>query len=163
MMIGTATRIAIAVLALTAVGHPAAAQQPQAAAVPRITLEEARTALDAAEAEARSNGWNLVFVISDAEGTPIYLRRMDGVPRRNYDIAMNKVSTAITAGMHTAEYAAAVQAGRIEPIEGALTFDGGLLLRRGGAVVGAFSASGARGAEDAQAVRAGMAAIGIQP
>jgi uncharacterized protein GlcG (DUF336 family) len=33
----------------------------------------------------------------------------------------------------------------------------------GGQIVGAMSASGARGAEDAQAVRAGMAAIGVQP
>jgi uncharacterized protein GlcG (DUF336 family) len=119
--------------------------------------------MDATEAEARRNGWNLAFVISDAEGTPIYVRRMDGVPRRNYDIATNKIRTSITAGMHTADYATELQAGRIQAIEGALTFEGGLLLRRGGAVVGAFSASGARGAEDAQAVRAGMAAIGIQP
>ena len=39
----------------------------------------------------------------------------------------------------------------------------GYPLRRGGQIVGAMSASGARAAEDAQAVRAGMAAIGIQP
>ena len=162
MRIGTPAAIATAILALTAVVQPVEAQQP-APTVARITLQEARTALDAAEAEARRNGWNLVFVISDAEGTPIYLRRMDGVPKRNYDVAMNKISTAVTSGMHTAEYAAAVRAGTIKPIEGALTFEGGLLLRRGGQVVGAFSASGARGSEDAQAVRAGMAAIGIQP
>src|SRR6185436_6756836 len=124
--------------------------------------DEARKAVDAAEAEARRNGWNLVLVISDAEGTPIYLRRMDGAPKRNYDVAMSKVSTSIKSGMHTADYAAAVQAGKIKPIEGAVTFAGGMLLRRNGQVVGAFSASGARGTEDAQAVRAGMTAIGIQ-
>jgi glc operon protein GlcG len=163
MTTGTLTRIAMAALAMAAIGHPVQAQQQRPPAAPRITLEEARTAMDAAEAEARTNGWNLVFVISDAEGTPIYLRRMDGVPKRNYDVAMNKISTSITSGMHTVDYAAAVQAGRIQPIEGALTFEGGLLLRRGGEVVGAFSASGASGAQDAQAVRAGMAAIGIQP
>lgn len=163
MRIGIPSWIALALLALPALAQPVQAQQPPQPAVPRITLEEARTALDAAEAEARRNGWNLVFVISDAEGTPIYLRRMDGVPRRNYDIAMNKVSTSITSGMHTIDYATAVREGRIQAIEGAFTFEGGLLLRRDGVVVGAFSASGARGSEDAQAVRAGMAAIGIQP
>jgi glc operon protein GlcG len=160
--IGTPTGIGMAILVLAAAVAPVEAQQ-QASPVARITLGEARTALDAAEAEARSNGWNLVFVISDAEGTPIYLRRMDGAPKRNYDVAMNKISTAITAGMNTADYAAAVRAGTMEPIAGALTFDGGLLLRRDGQVVGAFSASGASGAQDAQAVRAGMAAIGIEP
>jgi glc operon protein GlcG len=160
--IGTLAGTALAMLVVAAAAQHVEAQQ-QAPPVARITLEEARTALDAAEAEARTNGWNLAFVISDAEGTPIYLRRMDGVPKRNYDVAMNKISTSITSGMNTADYAAAVRAGTIEAIEGALTFDGGLLLRRDGQVVGAFSASGATGAQDAQAVRAGMAAIGIQP
>jgi glc operon protein GlcG len=157
------TGIALALLALAAAVQPVRAQQPQPAPVPRITLEEARIAVDAAEAEARRNNWNLAFVISDAEGTPIYVRRMDGVPKRNYDIAMNKISTSITSGMHTVDYAAAVREGRIPAIEGAFTFEGGLLLRRDGQVIGAFSASGARGSEDAQAVLAGMAAIGIQP
>lgn len=162
MRSATSTAVAAAILVLAAAVPPAAAQQ-QAPPVPRITLAEARTALDAAEVEARRNGWNLVFVISDAEGTPIYVRRMDGVPKRNYDVAMNKISTSITSGMDTADYVAAVRAGTIQPIEGALMFAGGLLLRRDGQVVGAFSASGATGAQDALAVRAGMAAIGMQP
>jgi uncharacterized protein GlcG (DUF336 family) len=157
------TSTAFVVLALLAGTGRAQAQQQAATAPARITLEEAKTAMDAGEAEARSNGWNLVFVISDAEGTPIYVRRMDGVPKRNYDIALNKINTTITSGMHTADYAAAVRAGTIPAIEGALTYEGGLVLRRDGQVVGAFSASGARGSEDAQAVRAGMAAIGINP
>jgi glc operon protein GlcG len=163
MTVGRSMSMAFAVLALLAGADRASGQEQPATAPARITLEEARTAMDAGEAEARRNGWNLVFVISDAEGTPIYVRRMDGVPKRNYEIALNKISTTITSGMHTAEYAAAVREGRIPAIEGALTYEGGLLLRRDGAVVGAFSASGARGSEDAQAVRAGMAAIGISP
>jgi uncharacterized protein GlcG (DUF336 family) len=154
---------AFVVLALLAGTDRAKAQQQPATPPARVTLEEAKTAMDAGEAEARRNGWNLVFVISDAEGTPIYIRRMDGVPKRNYEIALNKISTTITSGMHTADYAAAVREGRIPAIEGALTYEGGLLLRRDGKVLGAFSASGARGAEDAQAVHAGMAAIGIDP
>ena len=160
MSIATSARIALGVLALAVVVRPAEARQ-QAPAVAAVTLQEARTAVDAAEAEARRNGWKLVFVITDAEGTPLYLRRMDGVPKRNYDVVMSKVGTSIKSGMHTADYAAAVQAGTIEPIQGAVTSAGGMLLRRNGQVVGAFGASGAKGAQDAQAVLAGMAAIGI--
>ncbi len=156
------TVVAAALVLSAPLARVASAQAPPPPAA-RITLDEARRATDAAEAEARKNGWNLVFLITDAEGTPIYLRRMDGVPTRNYDIAVRKTRTSIASGMHTADYAAAVQAGRIEAIEGAVTFDGGLLLRRDGRVVGAFSASGARGAEDAQAVRAGLQVIGITP
>lgn len=155
--------VALLATLIAAEVSPVQAQQGRVSPAPRITLEEAKIAMDAAEAEAGRNGWNLAFVITDSEGTPIYVRRMDGVPTRNYEVAMNKTQTAITAGMHTADYAAAVEAGRIQPIEGALTYDGGFLLRRGGDLLGAFSASGATGAEDAQAVRAGMAAIGIDP
>lgn len=150
-------------LALAAALSLSAQQPAPQPPAPRITLAEAKQAVDAAEAEAVKNNWKLAFVITDAEGTPIYVRRMDGVPTRNYDIAMRKTHTAIKSGMHTLDYAAALQAGTIQPIENAVTFDGGLLLKRGGAVVGAFSASGARGNEDAQAVKAGMAAIGVQP
>jgi uncharacterized protein GlcG (DUF336 family) len=169
MRIDKLAGIATLLLALAGAGVDSAqAQTPQppqqqAPAVARITLEEAKKAVDAAEAEARKNGWNLAFVLTDAEGTPIYVRRMDGVPKRNYEIAMNKTKTAITAGMHNVDYVAAVRANKIQQIEGSVMFEGGYLLRRGGQLVGAFSASGARGSEDGQAVRAGMAVIGIQP
>ena len=159
----TPTWIALALFALTVGTRPASAQQQPAPPVARITLEEAKKGVDAAEAEARLKGWKLVFVVADAEGTPIYVRRMDGVPKRNYDIAMNKISTVIKSGMHTVDYAAAVKAGTLPAIEGALTYEGGLLMKRDGKVIGAFSASGAMGSEDAQAVKAGLAAIGIRP
>ncbi len=156
------TGVAALLLALpTTAITTAEAQQPAPAA--RITLEEAGRAMDAAEAEASSNGWNLSFVITDAQGVPIYVRRMDAAQPRSYDVAMNKTSTSITSGLHTDEYAAAVRDGRIPAIEGAFTFEGGYLMRRDGQVIGAFAASGAQGSQDAQAVRAGMAAIGIQP
>jgi uncharacterized protein GlcG (DUF336 family) len=154
--------MALLVLAIAVSRKPAQAQQTTTPPVARITLEEASKAVDAAEAEARRNGWKMVFIVADAEGTPIYLRRMDGVPKQNYDIAMNKVHTVITSGMHTVNYAAGVKAGTVKAIEGAFTYEGGLLMRRDGKVVGAFSASGARGSEDAQTVKAGLAAIGIK-
>jgi uncharacterized protein GlcG (DUF336 family) len=88
---------------------------------------------------------------------------MDGASTRSYDIALAKVRTALAAGMPTGEYGLALAAGRADTIPNGITFEGGYPLRRGGQVIGAMSASGARGSEDAQAVRAGMAAIGIQP
>src|ERR1700741_3805406 len=102
---------AIAVLALAAGVQPVRAQQQAAPLPARITLEEARKAVDAAEAEARKNNWRLGFVIGDVEGTRIYVRRMDGVPKRNYDVAINKISTSIKSGMHTVDYATAVREG----------------------------------------------------
>ncbi len=128
-----------------------------------LTDEQVKSAMDAAEAEARANGWNLTIVIADAEGIPLYLRRMPSATTRSYDIAMGKIQTAQTTGMHTGDYGLAVSEGRMQPIEGGVTFEGGYPLKIDGQIVGFMSASGARGAEDAQVVRAGMAAIGIQP
>ncbi len=159
MKIPTSLR-ALGIVALSAAVVPLL-HSPLAAQA--LTYEEARTAMDAAEAEARANGWNLTILISDAEGVPLYLRRFGGAAHRSYEIATGKVRTVLASGMSTAEYAAAVNDGRIEAIEGAVTFDGGFLIRRGGEIIGAMSASGARGSEDAQVVRAGLAAIGIQP
>jgi uncharacterized protein GlcG (DUF336 family) len=156
MKTGILIGLALGLLMLPGVGAtPADAQA--------VTLAEAKKAADAAEAEAVKNKWNLVILIADADGTPILLRRMEGATQKNYEIAMRKVKTALTSGMHTVEYAAALKTGKVKEVPDGVTFDGGLLLRRDGKVVGAMSASGATGAQDAQSVRAGMAAINIQP
>jgi hypothetical protein len=58
----TLNRIALPLLPLAALGTaPASAQKP-------LTYEEARTAMDAAEQEARNNQWNLTILIVDADG-----------------------------------------------------------------------------------------------
>jgi glc operon protein GlcG len=150
-------RIALSLLALgVLVAAPVAAQQV-------ITYEQAKTAMDAAEADARSNGWNLTILIADAEGVPIYLRRMDGASPRTHDVATRKVRTALASGMATGDYGQAVAAGRVPEVPNGVTFEGGYPVRMGGQIVGAMSASGASGAQDAQVVRAGLAAIGVQP
>jgi uncharacterized protein GlcG (DUF336 family) len=156
MRLDTLTRFALPLLTLAALGTAEVDAQA-------LTLEQATTAMNAAEAEARRNGWNLTIVVAGADGIPILLRRMDGASPRSYDVAMGKVRTALAAGMPTGDYGQALAAGRADTIPNGITFEGGYPLRRGGEVVGAMSASGARGSEDAQAVRAGMAAIGIQP
>ena len=147
-----------AVFSVLALHSPASAQEAEP-----LTFEEARIAMDAAEAESRANGWNLAIVVTDAEGVPLYLRRFGGAGARFHEIAMGKVYTMLQTGMTSGEYGRAVQEGTIEPIEGGVTFEGGYLIRRNGVVIGAMSASGARGSEDAQVVRAGLAAIGLEP
>jgi glc operon protein GlcG len=156
MRLDALTRFALPLLALAVLGTTEARAQA-------LTLEQATTAMNAAEAEARRNGWNLTIVVAGADGIPILLRRMDGASPRSYDIAMGKVRTALAAGMPTGDYGQALAAGRADTIPNGITFEGGYPLRRGAEIIGAMSASGARGAEDAQAVRAGMTAIGIQP
>ena len=153
----TLAKITLPLLGFVVLGFaPAVAQQS-------LTYEQARTAMDAAERDARSNQWNLTIVIADAQGVPIYVRRMDGASSRTFDVAMRKVRTALAAGMATGDYGQALAAGRVEEIPDGVTFEGGYPIRLGGNMVGAMSASGASGAQDAQVVRAGMVAIGVEP
>ncbi|MDE3003456.1 MAG: heme-binding protein [Gemmatimonadota bacterium] len=126
----------------------------------QLTMEQAQTAVDAAEVEARANGWNLTIYVTDAEGLPVYLRRMDGAPPRTTDIVMRKVHVVITTGEATVVYGQALAAGTTDTIPGGIHYEGGLPIFMNGEMVGAMAASGARGSEDAQAVRAGLAAIG---
>jgi uncharacterized protein GlcG (DUF336 family) len=148
------TMLPAAALGVVFAAAPAAAQ---------LTMEQAQTAADAAEAEARDNGWNLTIYVTDAEGAPIYLRRMDGASARTTDIVRMKVTAVIETGGTSAAYGQALAAGTTDSIPGAIHFPGGLPIIMNGEMVGAMSASGASGLEDAQAVRAGLAAIAADP
>ena len=148
-----------ALLALAVFGLALAPAQIEA----QLTMEQAQTAVDAAEAEARANGWNLTIYVADAEGVPVYLRRMDGASARTTDIVMRKVHVVITTGEPTLVYGQALAAGTTDTIPGGIHYEGGLPIMMNGEMVGAMAASGARGSEDAEAVRAGLAAIGADP
>ncbi|NNF12038.1 MAG: heme-binding protein [Gemmatimonadetes bacterium] len=129
----------------------------------QLTFEMAETAMDAAEAEARANGWNLTILITDAEGVPVYLRRMDGASHRTHEIASMKCFTVLTIQGPSGDYGRGLAAGTMDTIPGAIGFDGGLPIMMNGEIIGAMAASGARGTEDAQVVRAGLAAMGADP
>lgn len=148
----TRTVLAFALLGLTVF-------RPQSIAA-QLTMEQAQTAVDAAQAEAETNGWNLTIYVADAEGIPLYLRRMNGASPRTTDIVMRKVHVVITTGGTSGAYGAALAAGTTDSIPGGIHYEGGLPILMNGEIVGAMAASGARGSEDAQAVRVGLAAIG---
>ena len=148
-------RLGLCIAILTLLGTvPAEAQ---------LTMAQAQAAVDAAEAEARANGWNLTIYVADAEGTPIYLRRMDGASARTTEIVRMKVTAVLETGGTSGAYGQALAAGTTDTIPGAIHFEGGIPIVFDGEIVGAMAASGARGSEDAQVVRAGLAAIGAQP
>lgn len=134
-----------------------------ASAHAQLTFEQAEMAMDAAEAEARANGWSLTILIVDADGVPIYLRRMDGASERTWDIVGRKVHVVLTTGGTSLAYGQALAAGTVDSIPGGIHYEGGLPIRMDGTLVGAMAASGARGSEDAQVVRAGLAAMGADP
>lgn len=137
---------------LSAQGRPAPAPQP-------LTYEMAQAAADAAEAFARQNGWNMAIVVADAEGTPIYMKRMTGAPKRIYDFAMGKMRTVIASGLSTKDYAAGVADGSVPEVPDAVSLEGGLPIMKDGELIGAIATSGMRPNQDAEVSSAGLAAI----
>lgn len=125
-----------------------------------ITLEQADQALDAAEAEARRNGWNVTIVVSDTAGIPVSLRRLDGASLMSYNFAMGKVRTSAVSGLSTLEYREGVEGGTVAAIPDAVTIEGGIPLIVGGRLLGAIATSGVAAQNDAIVSRAGAAALG---
>src|SRR4051794_16126892 len=135
-----------------------------------LTLELARRCLDAAEAAARERGLALTFAVVDAAGHLVALHRMDGAPWITPDVALGKAWTAAAYAAPSAAqgekmrelvaFSSAVSAttgGRFTPQIG------GLPIVADGDAIGAMGASGARGQEDEDCVRAGLEAGGVAP
>ena len=59
-----------------------------------LTLEAARVALAAAEAEALRNGWRVVIAVVDEGGHPVLLARLDGAQWSSISTAVEKARAA---------------------------------------------------------------------
>jgi Haem degrading protein HbpS-like len=61
-----------------------------------ITLEQARAAIAAGEAESKKNGWNHVFAVVDGGGNLIAFEKADLAGNSSIEIAQAKAKTAAT-------------------------------------------------------------------
>ena len=158
---------AIALAALAAV--PAIAQQPAAPAPPPttpygtpITLDAAKKAMAAAEAEAMKNNWPLAIVIVDSGGNLVMLHKLDNTQYGSIRIAEGKARTALDFRRLTKVFEDGVAGGgiglRILSL-GVTAAEGGLPIVVDGKIVGAIGASGALSTQDAQAAQAGADAL----
>jgi glc operon protein GlcG len=135
-----------------------AGQQP-APAKQALTYELAQKAIEAAEAEARRNQWNVTIVVTDAAGIPVHLRRLDGASPRSYDIAMRKAATVVASRLATSAYGEQLKAGKVKEVPNGITFAGGVPIMRGGELIGAVGTSGVQAGQDEQVSKAGATAI----
>ena len=60
-----------------------------------ITLEDAKKAMAAAEAEARKNSWNVAIAIVDAGGNLVLFEKIDDTQLGSVSIAIGKARTAV--------------------------------------------------------------------
>lgn len=135
-----------------------------------LSLTQARTIIDAALAQARSDtAQPLAVVILDAGAHPVAFAREDGASLFRFDIAKAKASGALGMGADTRVIAAraannpgffqsvvAVTGGQL-----ALSAGGVLIRDRDGAVMGAVGISGDTGECDEACAFAGIVAAGL--
>ena len=146
-------------LALLAFAFPQAGRA-QLAEKKVLTLAAAKEMATAAEAEATRNGWNLVIVILDDGGNLLYLQRMDGVQLASLQVAQAKARTALIYRRSTKEFADRLATGTTPlAMPDVMPLEGGLPIVVDGQVIGSIAASGATGAQDAQASQKGSDAL----
>ena len=139
--------------------QPAGQSAPAAPTPQALTYALAQQAIDAAEAEARRNKWNVSIVVTDAAGIPVMLRRLDGASARSYDIAMRKAATVVASKLATSAYGAQLKEGKVKEVPNGITFAGGVPIMRGGEFIGAVGTSGVQAIQDEQVSQAGANAI----
>ena len=127
-----------------------------------ITLEQAKKAMVAAEAEARKNNWAVVISIVDNGGHLVALQRLDA-QTASIDIATGKATTAAAFRRPTKSLEDGLAAGsaglRILSVKTATAIQGGVPIVLDGKIIGAIGVSGVMAAQDEVVAMAGAAAV----
>jgi uncharacterized protein GlcG (DUF336 family) len=126
-----------------------------------ITLDDAKRAMAAAEAEARKNNWNMAIAILDAGGHLILFGRMDDVQIGSVDVAIGKARTSVNFKRPTKALDDLVSGGRTAflAIEGVIPLQGGLPVLADGKLIGAVGVSGGAAPQDEQVALAAVEAL----
>jgi glc operon protein GlcG len=127
-----------------------------------LTLEAARVALAAAEAEAVRNLWRVVIAVVDEGGHALVLARLDGAQWSSVDTAVAKARAAAAWKRPTRLLEESVNKGRfafLSITQGMAALQGGVPIEVDGAIVGAIGVSGVRAQDDEQVALAGVAAL----
>ncbi len=127
-----------------------------------ISLDEAKKAMSAAEAEAALNNWGVAIAIVDSGANLVMLHRLDNAQLSSVRIAEQKARTAAEFRRSTKVFEDAVAGGGIGLrvlTFGASVAEGGIPIVSGGKVVGAIGVSGVQSHQDAQVAQAGAAAV----
>ena len=127
-----------------------------------LTLEAARVALAACEAEAVRNQWRVVIAVVDDGGHAIVLARLDGAQISSVDTAVNKARAAVAWKRPTRLLEESVNNGRtafLSISQGMAILQGGVPIEVDGAIVGAIGVSGVKASDDELVALAGVNAL----
>jgi glc operon protein GlcG len=139
----------------------AQAQVPQYG--PNITLDQARKAIAAAEAESRSKGWPMAIAVVDTAGQLVAFTRMDNTQTASVQIAQDKASSSAMYRRPTKAGQDGVAGGgaglRLLNLRGMSVVEGGLPLTIDGKIIGAIGVSGMASDQDGVIAAVGVAAL----
>ena len=127
-----------------------------------LTLEAARLALAAAEAEALRNHWKVVIAVVDDGGHTLLLARLDGAQWSSIETAVEKARAAVAWKRPSRLLEEAVNNGRtafLSITQGMAVLQGGVPIELDGVILGAVGVSGVRAADDEVIALAGINAL----
>ncbi len=127
-----------------------------------ITMEMARKAIDAAEAEARKRGWKMAIAVVSPSGDLTDFAKMDDTQHAASTIAPNKARTSARFRRTTQVFFEAMETGHpfVMTLEqGIVASPGGIPIVIGGKLIGGIGCSGGTGPQDAVVCQAGIDAI----
>jgi uncharacterized protein GlcG (DUF336 family) len=127
-----------------------------------ISVEAAKKAMTAAEAEAAKNNWGVAIAIVDSGANLVMLHRLDNAQLSSARIAEQKARTAAEFRRPTKVFEDAVAGGGVGLrvlTFGASVAEGGVPIVSGGKVIGAIGVSGVQSYQDAQVAQAGADAV----
>ena len=130
-----------------------------------LTLQQARTVLDAALRKAEELGSPSSVSILDAGREPLAFARQDGALLASPEISQNKAYTAVSMKSKTGDLGDFVQPGA--PFFGLqnaqarpfITFGGGVPIVIDGELAGAIGVAGGSAEQDAEVAEAGASAV----
>ena len=125
---------------------------------------DVKAILQAAEAEAVANNWNVAIAVVDDGGHLLGFQRLNGTPAVSAHIAQAKANTSALGCRESKIYEDVINEGRTSflgapAISGLL--EGGVPIMKDGVCIGAVGVSGVKSNEDAQVAKAGIAALNI--
>lgn len=148
-------------LPLLAASVASQAQVPQYGG--NVTLEQARKAIAAGQAEARKNSWPVAIAVVDTAGHLVAFEKMDNTQTASVMVAQDKSVTAAIYRRSTKAIQDAVAGGgaglRFLGLRDASPVEGGLPIIIDGKIIGGIGVSGVNSDQDGVVAKAGADAL----
>jgi uncharacterized protein GlcG (DUF336 family) len=129
-----------------------------------LTLAQAKTMVQAAEALAEAREWPVAIAIADAAGDVVLALKRDDTQHSSLAIATGKALTAVNFRRPTKMFQDGIAAGgeglRFLAVPGVTPLEGGFPIVLDGRVVGGVGVSGVLSNQDTEVALAALRAIG---